>query len=30
VTFEHRAKNQNGELVARCTRNALMLGRPES
>jgi len=28
VTFEHRAKNQRGELVARCVRNALMLGRP--
>ena len=28
VCFEHRAKNQRGELVARCVRNALMLGRP--
>jgi acyl dehydratase len=30
VTFEHRATNQRGELVARCLRNALMLGRPKS
>jgi acyl dehydratase len=28
VCFEHRARNQRGELVARCVRNALMLGRP--
>jgi len=28
VCFEHRATNQRGELVARCVRNALMLGRP--
>jgi acyl dehydratase len=28
VCFEHRANNQRGELVARCVRNALMLGRP--
>jgi acyl dehydratase len=28
VCFEHRATNQRGELVARCLRNALMLGRP--
>jgi len=30
VTFEHRATNQRGELVARCVRNALMLGQPKS
>jgi acyl dehydratase len=30
VTFEHRATNQRGELVARCLRNALMLGQPKS
>src|SRR5262245_12386997 len=30
ATFEHRATNQRGELVARCVRNALMLGRPAS
>jgi acyl dehydratase len=30
VTFEHRALNQRGELVARCVRNALMLARPVS
>lgn len=29
VTFEHRATNQRGEIVARCVRNALMLGRPK-
>ena len=28
VTFEHRAINQRGELVARCLRNALMLSQP--
>ena len=28
VTFEHRAYNQRGELVARCRRNALMRRRP--
>jgi acyl dehydratase len=28
VTFEHRAYNQRGELVARCRRNALMLRQP--
>jgi acyl dehydratase len=28
VQFEHRATNQRGELVARCLRSALMLGRP--
>ena len=28
VTFEHRARNQRGELVARCRRAALMLRRP--
>jgi len=28
VTFEHRGFNQRDELVARCTRNALMLRRP--
>jgi acyl dehydratase len=28
VTFEHRAFNQRGILVARCRRNALMLRRP--
>jgi acyl dehydratase len=28
VTFEHRAYNQRGELVARCRRAALMAGRP--
>src|SRR5262249_12828698 len=30
VTFEHRATNQRGEIVARCVRNALMLARPAS
>ena len=30
VSFEHRATNQRGELVARCLRNALMLCRPPS
>lgn len=30
VTFEHRATNQRGEIVARCLRNALMLSRPAS
>jgi acyl dehydratase len=29
VTFEHRATNQRGELVARCTRAAMMLRRSE-
>jgi acyl dehydratase len=28
VTFEHRAFNQRGELVARCRRSALMRMRP--
>lgn len=28
ITFEHRAFNQRDELVARCRRTALMLGRP--
>jgi len=28
VTFEHRGFNQRDELVARCTRNGLMLRRP--
>ncbi len=28
VTFHHRAYNQKGELVAECTRAALMMGRP--
>ncbi len=28
VTFEHRARNQRGELVARCVRQAMMLRRP--
>lgn len=28
VTFEHRAINQRGELVARCQRTALMQKRP--
>lgn len=27
VKFEHRCRNQSGELVLRCTRNALMLRR---
>jgi acyl dehydratase len=30
VTFEHRATNQRGELVARCVRQAMMLRRPAS
>ncbi len=30
VTFEHRAHNQRGELVARCLRSAMMLRRPEA
>lgn len=29
ITFEHRAFNQNDELVCRAARNALMLRRPE-
>jgi len=29
VTFEHRAFNQNGELVCRAVRDALMHRRPE-
>ncbi|HJP16427.1 MAG: MaoC family dehydratase [Prochlorococcus sp.] len=29
VTFEHRAFNQNGDLVCRCRRNALMHRLPE-
>jgi acyl dehydratase len=29
VTFEHRAYNQHGELVARCRRAALMRRKPE-
>jgi acyl dehydratase len=28
VTFQHRGFNQHDELVARCTRNALMRRRP--
>lgn len=28
VTFEHRAFNQHGTLIVRCTRNALMKARP--
>ena len=28
VTFEHRAFNQRGELVAQCRRSALMHRRP--
>jgi acyl dehydratase len=28
VTFEHRAHNQRGELVARCRRAAMMLRQP--
>jgi acyl dehydratase len=28
VTFEHRAFNQHGTLVARCRRNAMILVRP--
>ncbi|MGP6086521.1 MaoC family dehydratase [Antarctobacter jejuensis] len=28
VTFHHRAYNQKGDLVAECTRAALMMGRP--
>ena len=27
VTFEHRARNQRGEIVARCTRAAMMTRR---
>ncbi|WP_095011958.1 MaoC family dehydratase [Tsuneonella mangrovi] len=30
VEFEHTCTNQHGELVARCTRNALMKGRPDT
>ena len=29
VIFEHRAFNQNNELVAKCKRSALMLRKPE-
>ena len=29
VTFEHRGKNQDGELVCTCKRTALMLTKPE-
>jgi acyl dehydratase len=28
VEFEHRAYNQNGDLVAKCTRQAMMRRRP--
>lgn len=28
VTFEHRARNQRGEIVARCRRAAMMLRKP--
>jgi acyl dehydratase len=28
VTFRHEARNQRGEIVARCDRSALMLKRP--
>src|ERR1700742_3163034 len=28
VTFQHKAINQKGEIVAQCKRSALMLGRP--
>jgi acyl dehydratase len=28
VEFEHRAFNQHGVLVAKCTRQAMMLKRP--
>jgi acyl dehydratase len=30
VTFEHRGYNQDGELVCRCRRQALMLMQPRS
>ncbi len=30
VTFEHCARNQRGELVARCVRQAMMLRRPRA
>jgi acyl dehydratase len=30
VEFEHSATNQQGEVVARCRRTALMMGRPEN
>lgn len=30
VIFEHRAFNQNDELVAKCKRSALMLRKPEA
>jgi acyl dehydratase len=30
VEFEHRAFNQDGVLVARCTRQAMMLKQPEA
>ena len=29
VTFQHKAINQRGEIVAQCKRAALMLGRPK-
>jgi acyl dehydratase len=28
VTFEHRGKNQHGDLVVRCVRQAMMRKRP--
>ncbi len=30
VTFEHRGRNQRGELVVRCRRSAFMHRRPEA
>jgi len=30
VIFEHRAYNQNDDLVATCKRSALMLKKPEA
>src|ERR1043166_3801663 len=30
VTFQHKAINQRGEIVAQCKRSALMLGKPAS
>ena len=30
VTFEHRGKNQRGEIVVRCRRAAMMLRKPAS
>ena len=30
VTFEHRGKNQNGDIVMRCRRQAMMRKKPKA